>query len=108
MPDPERAVKVTLQEIVRAQDVVFHRSMVLEGAQGKPELVCYWDGGKPASAGCVYVRYKVGENLWEARLLVSKARVTPSAAPTVSTPRNELRGLLYLVRLVTALLLGMV
>ena len=41
-------------------------------------------------------------------MLASKARVTPSADPKVSTPRNELRGLLYLVRLVTALLPGMV
>ena len=40
-PDLEKAAKVTLREIVRAQDVVFHRSMVPEGAQGKPELVCY-------------------------------------------------------------------
>merc|ERR1711867_231988 len=90
-----------------AQDIIFHQSMVPKGAQGKPELVCYWDGGKPASTSCVYVRYKVGENLWEARLLASKARVTPSTDPKVSTPRNELWGLLYLVRLVTALLLGM-
>ena len=33
--------------------------------------------------------------------------MTPSSDPKVSTPRNELRGLLYLVRLITALLLGM-
>ena len=107
-PDLDKAARATLREIVRAQDIVFHRSMVPEGAQGKPELVCYWDGGKPASAGCVYVRYKVGENLWEARLLASKARVTPSTDPKVSSPCNELRGLLYLVRLITALLPGMV
>ena len=34
--------------------------------------------------------------------------MTPSSDPKVSTPRNELRGLLYVVRLVTALLPGMV
>ena len=91
-PELDKAARATLREIVRAQDIVFHRSMVPKGAQGKPELVCYWDGGKPASAGCVYTRYKVGEGLWEARLLASKARVTPSSDPKVSTPQNELRG----------------
>ena len=38
---------------------------------------------------------------------MSKARVTPSTDPKVSTPRNELRGLLGLVRLVTEILSGM-
>ena len=41
MPELDKAARVTLREIVRAQDVVFHRSVVPEGAQGKPELVCY-------------------------------------------------------------------
>merc|ERR1712239_68736 len=48
----------------------------------------------------------------EARLLASKARVTPLTDATsklkVSMPRNELRGLLYLARLITAILPGMV
>ena len=34
--------------------------------------------------------------------------MTPSTDPKVSTPCNELLGLLYLVRLITALLPGMV
>ena len=92
---------------MKAKDVVFHRSTVPKGAQGDPELVCFWDGGKPASAGCIYVRYRVGEGQWECRLLASKARVTPSSDPKVSTPRNELRGLVSLVRLITAILPGM-
>ena len=40
-------------------------------------------------------------------MLASKARVTPSSDPKVSTPRNELRGLMSLVRLITSILSGM-
>ena len=44
--------------------------------------------------------------------MASKARVTPSSDATsklkVSTPRTELRGLLYLARLITGILPGMV
>ena len=39
------------------------------------------------------------------RLLLSKARVTPTS-PTVSTPRTELRGLLLLARAITAIMPG--
>ena len=56
-PDLEKTARAVLQEIVKTQDVVFHRSMVPAGAQGKPELVCFWDGGKPASAGCIYLKW---------------------------------------------------
>ena len=56
LPELDKAARTTHREIVRAQDVVFHRSTVPKGAQGRPELVCFWDGGKPASTGCVYVR----------------------------------------------------
>ena len=82
------------------------------GARGNPQLVGFWDGGKPASATCLYVRYRTSNNDFEARLLASKARVTPSSDATsklkVSMPRNELRGLLYLARLITVILPGMV
>ena len=39
--------------------------------------------------------------------MASKARVTPSTDPKVLTPRNELRGLVRLVHLVTEILPGM-
>ena len=75
-------------------------------------LVGFWDGGTPASATCLYVRYRIGEDDFEAWLLASKAWVTPSSDATsklkVSMPRNELRGLLYLAWLITAILPGMV
>ena len=61
LPGLQKSARAVLQEIVKTQDVVFHRSMGPAGAQGKPELVCLWDGGKPASAGCIYVKYKTGK-----------------------------------------------
>ena len=66
----------------------------------------------PASAACLYVRYKIGEDDFEARLLASMARVTPLSDAAgklkVSTPRTELRGLLYQARLISGILPGMV
>ena len=52
------------------------------GAQGNPQLVGFWDGGKSASTACLYVRYKTGDTNYEARLLASKARVKPSSDKT--------------------------
>ena len=57
VPELDRKARDTLREMVRAKDIVFHRSTVPKGAQGDPKLIGFWDGGKPAAAGCVYVRY---------------------------------------------------
>ena len=97
-PDIQKTAKSVLPEIMETRDVSFRRSVVPAGAQGKPQLVGFWDGGKPASAACPYVRYKTGDTDYEAQLLASKARVTPSTdktgKPQVSTPRTKMRGLL--------------
>ena len=97
---------------MRTQNVVFNRPKVPARAQGKPELVCSGDGGKSGSAGCVYVRYKTGEDLYEARLLASKARVSSSNDAKnmlkVSSSRNEMSGLVHVDRLNTAIHPGMV
>merc|ERR1712082_571075 len=110
--DIQKTAKSALREIVETRDVAFHRSVVPAGAQGKPQLVGFLDGGKPASAACLYVRYKTGDTGFEMRLLASKARVTPSSdktgKPQVSMPRIEMRGLLFQARLITGVLPGMV
>ena len=56
-PALQKSARAVLQETVKTQDVVSHRSMVPAGAQGKPKLVCFWDRGKPASAGCIYSKW---------------------------------------------------
>ena len=104
----QKSAKSVLREIVETQDVSFHRSVVPARAKGEPQLVGFWDGGKPASAACLYVRYETEDDHFEARLLASKARVTPSSDAMsrlkILTPRTELRGLLYLARLITGIL----
>ena len=106
--------KEMLKEIVGMEDVTFPRSVKPRGAEERPELLGWWDGGDPASAAVTYLRYKrgkVGENgeTLEVRLLAAKARVTPSGAGArMSTPRTEMRGLLLLSRLVTSMLPGLV
>ena len=72
-PYIQKTAKSVLREIVETRDVSFHCSVVPAGARGKPQLVGFWDGGKPASAACLYVRYKTGDNDFQARLLASKA-----------------------------------
>merc|ERR1711888_553346 len=77
--------------------------------------VGFWDGGKPASACCLYARTPLREEGPEGethlvRLLAGKARVTPTSSTQgrarISTPRVEMRGLLMLTRLIDELLPG--
>merc|ERR1711867_402787 len=78
-------------------------------------LMGFWDGGKPASACCLYARTPLREKGPEGkthlvRLLAGKARVTPTSSAQgrtrTSTPRTEMRGLLMLTRLIDELLPG--
>ena len=65
-PEVQKTAKSVLREIVETRDVSFHRSVVPAGAQGEPMLVGFWDGGKPASAACLYMRYNTGDDDFEA------------------------------------------
>ena len=99
-----------LTEMVTTPDIKFHRAVVPANARDDFELLGFWDGGKPASAAVIYTRHELeeprGQETHSVRLLVAKARVTPTS-PTVSTPRTELRGLLLLSRLITSILPGL-
>ena len=119
----ETVTRMLLAEMVRCRDINFPRSIKPEGVCGGLELLGFWDGGQPASAAVVYARYQLLEPdsqgyTHTVRLLASKARVTPSTktktsgsdceeSTRVSTPRTEMRGLLLLSRLVTAILPGL-
>ena len=50
----QKSAKSVLREIVETQDVSFHRSVVPARAKGEPQLVGFWDGGRPASAACLH------------------------------------------------------
>jgi len=103
-----------LSEMVRARDIPFPRSIKPPGSMGKLQLVGWFDGGDPASGGALYSLYEREEpteegEVYQLRLMGSKARVTPSGktAGRNSTPQSEMRGLLLLTRLTTALLAGL-
>ena len=102
--------------MVRSSSISFPRCVLGEQyvKQGWM-LMGFWDGGKSASACCLYARTPLSEKGPEGethlvRLLAGKARVTPSSSSQarmrVSTPRVDMRGLLMLTRLVDELLLG--
>ena len=109
--ETEERCRRMLEEIVKANNVAFPRSLKPKGSIGHPEVVGWWDGGDPASAAAIYIRYRreqkgdLGET-HTVRLLAGKARVTPGSR--MSTPRTEMRGLLLLARAITALLPGLV
>ena len=105
--------RAVLSEMLKAGEVKFPRAVIPEDADmDDVGVVGFSDGGDPASACCLYVRTKKkeSEGNYTVRLLAGKARVTPSSKKDSrlrnSTPRCELRGMLYLHWLLTALLRG--
>ena len=103
-----------LVEMLMAGEVTFPRSVIPEDVDlDDTGLVCLRYSGNPASAACVYTRSpKLEPNergrTYTVHLLAAKARVTLSSSKDGklcdSTPCAELRGLLYIMRLVTAIL----
>ena len=108
--------RAVLREMVQTRDIDFHRSVKPAGTEGPLKLAGWWDGGVPASCACLYARYRRAMKDAKGRshvlrLLMGKARVTPSLKDVDklrrSTPRTELRGLLLLCRMVTSSLYGL-
>ena len=105
----EDALCSVLIEMVHFPDTMFPRSVMPDDLVPRLNLLGFWDGGKQPSAAVLYARYQltkaIGEQTHFICLLMSKARVTPTSL-TVSIPRTELRGMLLLVRAITAILPG--
>ena len=114
--DLEKEARAARTEMVASGAIAFPRCVL--GESYKEEgwmLMGFWDGGKPASACCLYARTPLREKGPEGethlvRLLAGKARVTPTSSSQgrtrTSTPRTEMRGLLMLARLIDELLPG--
>lgn len=104
-----------LVEMVLLGEVSFPRCVFGEEYEKGWSLLGFWDGGKPASACCLYARTKrsrpgpAGES-HEVHLLAGKARVTPTSGAhgrqRASTPRTEMRGALLMSRLAGSILPG--
>ena len=112
----EKEAKSALTEMLGTKTISFPRCVLGELYKEKGwMLIGFWDGGKPASACCLYARTPLKEEGPEGqthlvRLLAGKARVTPTSSTQgrarISTPRVEMRGLLMLTRLIDELLPG--
>ena len=92
-PEVQKTAKSVLREIVENSDVSFHRSVVPAGAQGKPQLVGFWDGGRPASAACLYVRtveVQLGNKKPTKRNQPAKDLVTAVQRLVLLVPADEL------------------
>ena len=116
--DEELAVlsKEVLRTVVLAKDIVFPRLVTPEGVlEALMELCGWWDGGKPASAACLYARYekKVADagGTHFLRLLMGRTRVTPSSKYSERirkpAPKTEMQGFTMLARMTTACTPGM-
>ena len=114
--DLRKEAETALIEMIRSSTISFPRCVLGEQyvEQGWM-LMGFWDGGKAASACCLYARTPLKEKGPEGethlvRLLAGKARVTPTSSSQgrtrTSTPRVEMRGLLMLTRLIDELLPG--
>ena len=95
--------KDILRSMVLLPEIVFHRSAQPHETTGEPGVVIFSDGGKPASAGAVYLRWKKLKadedgGTYESRILAAKARIGRH-----SIPRQELNALVIVCRLLTAL-----
>ena len=87
-------------EIIGAKSITFPRSVWVEKAKGRPELLGFWDGSDVGYGCLVFVRWLTSEpeqpETYYTTLMSSKAKVTPKIC---TTPRAELAGLVLLARL---------
>ena len=119
--------RMRAKELVCTPAITINRSARLPNAEGKPHLVVFSDGSSVAYAAAVYVIYRVPmifsspshlmlpkdmaspslrrDDSYEARLLLSKARVAPLNRMTV--PRTEMNGLIIATKLVDLALVSM-
>ena len=87
-------------EIITSKAITFPRSIWIEQAKSRPEVLGFWDGSNVGYGCLVYVRWLTSSpgqpDTYYTILLCSKARVTPKLC---TTPRAELSGLVLLARL---------
>ena len=97
-----------VEEIIRANPICFPRSIWVKEAQGRPEILGFWDGSNVGFGCLVYVRWLTSpsdqEDTYNSILYSSKARVTPKVC---TTPRAELAGLVLLARLLKKIIPSM-
>ena len=98
-PEIQGKWKAALKEVVMMGEISFRRAVKPAGSEGNPEMIAYHDSSKVGSGCCMYLRYNVKSG-YKSILLVAKARLSIY----ISALRNELCGLLIVVKLITAVL----
>ena len=96
-PEIQCKWKAALKEVVMMGEISFRRAVKPAGSEGNPEMIAYHDSSY--SGCCMYLRYNVKSG-YKSILLVAKARLSIY----ISALRNELCGLLIVVKLITAVL----
>ena len=85
-------------EMIQTKPITFPRSLTVETALGRPELVAFFDGSDQAFGAVLYLRFRTKDpEVFFTRLVTSKGRVTPKGGTT--TPRSELSGMVVATRL---------
>ena len=84
-------------EFEEIKNVAFRRPIIPAGAQEDPMLVLFSDGSEQAYAAAAYIRWKVGDQAFVARLAVAKSRMAP--VKTIDIVRIELCGAVLSKRL---------
>ena len=74
------------------QRVTFKRSVKPNEAKGQPVLIIFSDASEDAFGACAYIRWQVGEESYESRLLIAKSRLAP--LKKITTVRLEMNGAL--------------
>ena len=85
------------RDLLELNDISFARCIKPDNAIGNPSLVIFTDGSNDAFGACAYVRWKVGEDLFQCQLITSKNRLTP--LKRITPVRSELCGLVIGKRL---------
>ena len=101
LPEPfQRKWRNLVCLMVQTEPIHFPRSINLEAAVGRPEIIAFFDGSDQAFGAVVYIRWRTANpEQFLTNLVTSKGRVTPKGGTT--TPRSELSGLIVAVRVIS-------
>ena len=86
-------------ELFDLEAIEFERSLwpKNEDVTGQPELIIFSDGSKLAFGAVAYIRWKLTEGSWYAKLVMAKSKIAPKNLLTI--PRLELNGAVLSKRL---------
>ena len=85
------------KELLTVTMLRFPRCIRAMGSCGEPELAIFADGSSKAYGAIAYVRFKIGEDQFVSRLLMSKGKLAPMKVLPI--PKVELCGAVLAVRL---------